>query len=525
MIKMKNLYSQLVVTLLLVFSVFTLIMVTLLHVSQQYNQALANQQLHQYLAAELTKHIDFWPEQQLDVSAAEQAFKVMMMIGPAIELYIIDAQGQVLAFDAPDEIILRRTIELQPVHQFLRRSFASDSPIALELNEVIMGNDPRSLTANKVFSAAPIWQQEQLQGYLYIIIGGQQYDAVWQSVWRNQRLMQWLIAAGIALVVLMFITLLVFRQITQPLARLRGQLDAYQQSGFSDVLQFEPAISDDIAQLQQSLQSMAQRLASQLQQLQHTHQLRKELLVQISHDLRTPIAAQQAYLETMEWQQAQLSPEQMRTFLQQALQNGELLAQRVNEILALARLENNLEQLNLEPVELNEFAEHCVAKLAMLAQKQQVTLQFQPANQPIWLNMDRQKVERVVINLLENAIAHSRVNNQSAQADTEALVQLQISCDQQQVTISVRDFGAGISEHQLADLFEPYLTNTAAQTDNAYCATHLGLGLAICQRIVQLHHSQIQVQSILGQGAEFSFSLGRLQHLESATKELLRKDL
>jgi signal transduction histidine kinase len=506
----KTLYSQLVLTIFLMFGLLAAGLVYTLQYNHKINQDLANQQMHQQLAAHLASDLSLWPTSGLDFNAVKEAFHVMMIIGPAIELYVTDPEGNILAYDAPEEIIKRRQIDVNKITAF--------SAIEHTLNQPIYGIDPRSEAVHKVFSAAPIQQNGTLKGYLYIIIGGQEYDQVWSAISDNQNLKDMVLLALVLMLALFLCTLFIFRFITQPIKHLSQQLSTYEHSGFTQLPHIDlNGGSNDVLTLQSNVQHMAEKISTQIERLKRTDQLRKDLMIQISHDLRTPIAAQQAYLETLDIHQGQLSPDQQQHFIKQAMNNSEVVNHLVEEILQLARLENNTERFTLAPLDLVELGQNLVEKLKQLAQKKGVSLRFESNLEHALVNVDRVKIGRVINNLIENAISHCPEKKQTQQSTTdpqENIVTLSIQWSNKNIRLQVSDTGKGISEQDLPYLFEPYFRINSFDEKQADYAQknptqqkHLGLGLAICQRIVDLHQSTLSVKSQLGKGTDFYFDL------------------
>jgi signal transduction histidine kinase len=238
-----------------------------------------------------------------------------------------------------------------------------------------------------------------------------------------------------------------------------------------------------------------------MQHLQLTDQQRKELLSHLSHDLKTPIAAQRAYLETLlddaesTKDTAQLSPQQHQQFLSSALRQCDLLASRVQEILELSRLEAGQLRLNKETIDIAELSSDLTQQLGPLARQQGVNIHFSPPPQEACVEADPALLNRLFLNLIENAIHHSVKGGN---------ITLGIEKQGQGLQFSVVDEGRGIAIDDLPYIFQAFYRGKQNLTANQHKQAKQGLGLAICQRIAQLHDTEVKVESVIDQGSRFS---------------------
>jgi signal transduction histidine kinase len=155
----------------------------------------------------------------------------------------------------------------------------------------------------------------------------------------------------------------------------------------------------------------------------------------------------------------------------------------------LARLEGGIETLKLEPVAIAELVQDVLSKFALTASTRGVQLIVTPHDPSIWVKADIGKLERVLCNLIDNALRYT------AEGGAITVELARASC-QSQVVIRVRDTGKGIAPEDIPFIFEPnFKGKQGGAADNA---THLGLGLSIVRRLLELHHTVISVHSLLG---------------------------
>ncbi|GGA70452.1 hypothetical protein GCM10011369_10190 [Neiella marina] len=486
---LSSFYSKLAIAVLICFVVIGALLLLLAHnVSGRYQQEV-EQKLHAQLAEHLVHDTELFVQGDLNQKAIKQAFHTMMILGPRFEFYIIDPAGKVLTYSAEPGKVKREHIDLTQVEQFI----AQQSPMP------ILGDDPRNPLKQKIFSAAPIYENEQLKGYLYIIIGGEIYDNI-ADVIRNSKIMT-LGVWGIALTLTfsLLLVLLIFALLTRPLRRLANDMMALQRHGFergmTAVNKWQQDSNDEIQKLGTAFNTMAATLDRQYRKVQSTDQLRREMVSYVSHDLRTPLAALQGYLETWQLKRQQLTDEQSQQLIQIALDNARKTSQLVEQLFELAHLDGDNVTLNLEPVAIAELIQDVIQKLHLQALEKQVSISVSPQDPSLMVTADIQRLERVFTNLIDNAIRH---------CDHGDTISVQLSARGDKLEVAVIDTGCGIPKSELAHIFEPHFR--ASNSANGK-RIHSGLGLAITKRILQLHQASIEVISEQNVGSEFRFSL------------------
>jgi two-component system OmpR family sensor kinase len=229
--------------------------------------------------------------------------------------------------------------------------------------------------------------------------------------------------------------------------------------------------------------------------LRQTDALRRELVANVSHDLRTPIASLHGYLETLLLKDGQLSRQEQQQYLEIALKHSSRLATLVAELFELAKLDAEDINLQREPLALGELVQDVILKSQLVARDAGVTLQSDiPEGLPLVL-ADIGMIERVLDNLIDNALRHTQ---------SGGTVKLSLSRHPGCVELRVTDTGCGIAQADMHRIFDRFYRSERTGTDKANGA---GLGLAIAKRILDLHGSVINVQSELNVGTTFSFSL------------------
>ncbi|RJQ47384.1 MAG: sensor histidine kinase [Gammaproteobacteria bacterium] len=463
--------------------------------SEMYQQEVT-QKLNWKLAEHLVSEKTLMLEDKVNQGALDELFKMLMVINPNIEIYLLNTEGAILACSVPVEQLQRKQVALAPLKNFMEGS--QHAPI--------LGDDPRDTRARKIFSVSRVPVDGVTQGYLYVVLGGQAYDSVAQMLQGSHivRMSTWALAASLVLTLLA--GLLLFRSLTRRLTRLAVGMESFQRTELRD----EPSAmtpaarpsacdaqagGDEIDRLGASFNQMAARIKRQMDALKETDTLRRELVANVSHDLRTPLASLQGYLETLLLKEGELSAEEQRHYLEIACRHSEKLGRLVEELFELAKLDSNAAPVRMEPFALDDLAQDVAQKFQLAARDKGVVLEvICPQRLPL-VQADIGLMERVLANLIENALRYTPAGGR---------VTLGLSHEQDAVTVRMQDTGCGIPQEDLPHVFERFYRVEKTRQEHTGGA---GLGLAIAKRILDLHGAGISVESSLNAGTTFTFKL------------------
>ncbi|MEZ4725792.1 MAG: ATP-binding protein [Caldilineaceae bacterium] len=233
-----------------------------------------------------------------------------------------------------------------------------------------------------------------------------------------------------------------------------------------------------------------------MQDLTRLHQLqtvRQDFISNISHELRTPIASLRALVDTLS-DGALDDPTAAHRFLRHMEVEVDALTQMVQELLDLARIESGKAALQLETVPASNLLRRAADRLRAQAERAELALRLEPGKDLPAVHVDAGRVEQVLTNLIHNAIKFTPPGGTICLSATAA--------DADTLTVKVKDTGVGIAQDDLPRIFERFY-----KADRARSGGGTGLGLAIAKHIVQAHGGRIWVESRLGQGSTFSFTL------------------
>lgn len=492
MLELRSLTSRLTLTLLGVVLLLGLAGIGSTLLTTRLHREELDQSLNRDLARNLVADSSLLREGTLQEEALEHLFHNLMVINPRIEVYLLDAQGRILSYSAPEGRVRGERVALEPIRTFLE----DEGPFPLR------GDDPRHPERRRVFSVAPIpagAEGEAIEGYLYVVLGGEAYESVARMLQGSYilRLSVWM---GLAAVVVAGVTgLLIFRLLTRRLRRLDRRMRGLGSTG-SDPGEDAGTVpsGDEIDRLEATFDNMAERISRQMEELRQHDRLRRELIANVSHDLRTPLAGLQGYLETLLLKGETLSPEEARGYLETALAQSEHLGALVAQLFELASLEAGAVELHRETFSLSELAQDIVQKFRLPADRAGVRLEAELPTDLALVRGDVRLIERVLDNLIDNGLRYTPQGGR---------VTVGLRADDRGVEVRIEDTGPGIPADELSRIFDRFYRGAA---DRLKHNAGVGLGLAIAHRAVELHGSALEVDSTVGRGTRFHFRLPRL---------------
>ena len=484
-------YQRLALSLVVVFMLVVAVFFWTTGYFQYLTKAEAEQRLHLGLAEHLAGDNPLLKEGVYDYEALKNLFHTLMILGPNFEFYYLDPNGKILTYSAESGKVVREQVDISPIQELLTGS----QPLP------IFADDPRQNDVQKIFSAAPVYNQQELQGYLYVIIGGEIYDSILSGLEKSQSMREFALFAVSCLVFLLVALLVLFRYLTAPLKRLSEDMDKVREADFHrdrvhrKLGVWKEESHNEVQRLGVAFTEMLAHIDGQFSQLEQLDNQRRVLLADLSHDLRTPLANLQGYIETLALNADKLSEQDRKRFVDISLKNARNLKHLIDQIFELAYLEGGQVTLNQESFPLGELLLDIAAKFSLKAQDKDIELSVEPDQFDYHVFADIGKLERVLTNLLENAIRHTPENGK---------VILKVSQQGDKLRLDIKDTGIGISDKEIAFIFDARYQATNSEKDSCL---HAGLGLAICKKLMALLNSDLTVESELGKGTCFSFEL------------------
>ncbi|MDO6498314.1 sensor histidine kinase [Photobacterium sanguinicancri] len=423
------------------FALSALVIGSFVTLQQTHTEQRTQQMLHRDLAAHMRDDSPLMEGTNYNPKALKSIFHTLMLLGPDFEIYFLDQQGRVRSHAAPEGKDIQAQVSLKPIEQFLTQQTLP-----------ILGDDPRNPSQKKVFSVAPITEFGSVVGYLYVVIGSEQrslLDAEFSMLPIAHIL-------SLAMVLIFTFSMLIYwlvnRTLLLPIATMSQGLQAQSRDNFCLQPDFIKQVPE-LRPISQHFYQMSQRIQRQFLQLQQQESTRRELLMQLSHDLKTPLSSVLGYLET--WQLQQTAPNPL---IATAHRNAQKLAMQLEQQLTLAQSQKPQPEPQFELIALAHVIEESIESLAVHASRKQVKI-YLTMSEATQIQGDKQLLQRLFANLLENAIRHapakSRIN----------------------ILSESRKHGVSISVQNDVDPEAP--------------SGDLGLGTKIIQSILALHQSKL----------------------------------
>lgn len=408
----------------------------------------------------------------------------MMAVNRAIEVYLLDIEGNVLysvVLDHSDAEKAPTQIATGPLDDFI----ASDG------EKYICAQDPKNPEEDKIFSAAK-YNVDGREGYVYVLLASSRFDEVSEQL-AGSYFIQFgalgtlgiLLFGGIIGVLAIWLLSKNLREIIATVQKFKeGDLKA----------RIDKPGGQDLSLLAETFNEMADTLLKNIDELKSLESLRRELIANVSHDLRTPLAITQGYVETLQLKSDSLSVEERDKYLTIIEKSIQKLSKLINQLFEYSKLEAKQIEPQKEAFSIKELAFDIQSKYEQLASKKNISIELNAESNLPSVYADIALVERVIQNLIDNAIKFTPEGGR---------IVLNLNSDNQNVKIAVEDNGIGIDSENLTHIFERTHQVESAKEHNKGA----GLGLAIVKKIMDLHETTINVQSTPNQGTVFQFSL------------------
>jgi signal transduction histidine kinase len=441
------------------------------------------QLLNREYAKSISTELEPFVEKGFSEKKIKSSIHYMMVLNPMVEIYIINSKGNILSyFAAPGDLVIQKKININPLIKFIKS----------EGMEPVLGDDPRTKDRVKPFSAAPLKMGNE-NGFVYVILRGQSYDRYLDMVRNNYYFRSVLITFLFALLITLFAGFSLFFFLTRRLKKLSVAVTTFQQGNYNHRIKIKG--SDELASLSQAFNEMAASIAKSVDELHHSEKQRSDLITNISHDLRSPLTSIRGHLETILLKKQKLTDEEGREYIKLGLRNISSLQKLVEELFDLAKLESKQVKVIKEPFNLAELAQDIILKLKPQTEAFGISIIMHHDDKLMNINADIGMIERVINNLLENALTYTPEGGK---------IELTLKENNKNIQIIVSDTGSGIDVDDLPHIFERFYRADKSRNRGK---PGTGLGLAIVREIIELHEGTIQVQSSPGSGAIFYVNL------------------
>ncbi len=477
----QTLYWRISLTVLLLLVVLGVAYIFITaQLSRKYYEEVT-QKLNSHIAAHMLLEVQPFANGKVNEEAVGKIMHSMMAVNPGIEVYLVSTSGEILSFVVLDKKVKLKRIDLAPVKEFINAKG----------NNYILGEDPRNPASKTIFSATDVIVDKKLAGYVYIVLASEEYEKLSAALWDSYifKIGTW--SFSLSLFAAFAVALLALWFLTKNLRRIIGMVNSFDNGDMQ--ARISVTTNDELAELSLSINHMADTIVRQLEDLKQIDSLRKELIANVSHDLRTPLSIIQGYAETLIMKKDELNAEDRNKYLDSIMSGTNRLNRLVSDLFELTKLEARQITPHKEVFPIADLLQDSVLKYQLLAKEKQISLRIKNVEQTLMAFADLAMMDRVMQNLIDNALKFTPKSGE---------VTLEAAAVGNKIQVKVSNTGDGISEKEIPLVFDRYY-----KTPEKGKGAGTGLGLAIVKNILEIHDSQIAVESKPQEQTTFYFSL------------------
>jgi signal transduction histidine kinase len=479
----NSLFWRLSATFLLLFILLGLAytFITSLAANRYFNET--TQKLNADVADHLLAEISPFVDGEVNKASLDKLMHSMMAVNPAIEVYLLSPDGEILSYVVLDKKVKLSRVSLEPLDEF----------IAGGGEQYVLGDDPRNPGHHTIFSATRVEQYGAIQGYVYIVLASEKYEDIAGTLQSSYWLQVGTRSFVIALLAAFVIGLVLIALLTKNLRKIIATVNRFERGDLQARVP-EKYTKGELGLLSRNFNKMADSILHNIEELKKVDTLRKELIANVSHDLRNPLAVVHGYIETLLLKEDKLTAEERKKYLNIILNSSEKLRSLVTDLFELSKLEAGQVVVRQESFFIGELLQDAGQKFELMAREKNIKIESELEGQLPMVYADLSMIDRVIQNLLDNAVKYT---------PSEGWIRLQVTGEPNAVKIDIENSGEGIADRDIPSIFNRYY-----KVDKE--ASHVkgtGLGLAIVKRILDLHHSTIEVRSKPHHSTIFSFRL------------------
>lgn len=434
------------------------------------------QLLNKDVAAHIAKFTSPFKDGGIDKKKADSVFYDAMVLSPSAEVYFLDTSGKVIAYHADANDIKQWELSLENIKKL----------IASEGKEYIKGPDPRDPGNPKIFSAAEVINGDKQLGYIYVILGSNRNIT---KMLYNSYFNGLIIKVFFVIIILSIIfSFFYINRFQKSFNYMLVILEKFQNGDFQ--ARFPLNKNGELEPVTAAFNKMADLLVYNIDRITKSEKERKDFIANISHDLRTPLSIARGYTETLLMKnEKHLSPEEEAEFLQLVYKKMVQVEYMVKQLFDLSKMESVSFVPNKEPFVFSEILQEIVYESLSSAQEKNIKIDSSNSEDASWIVADVGMMERVIQNLVVNAIKYTPQNG---------LIHVSLLREKQMLILKIQNSGQPVSR-QMLDWFN----NTSDSNKLTNRPANTGLGLVIVKKILQLHRYKYEVISKDDSGNSF----------------------
>lgn len=439
------------------------------------------QKLNANVASNMLLEVEPFVNGEINKEALANIMNSMMVVNPNLEVYLLDPKGKILSFVVLKKKVKLQYVSLEPINAFLKDKGKS----------LVYGEDPRRPGKSKIFSAAPVYDDGKHQGFVYLVLGSERSENIATALQESYLLKIGVQSFLLTLCAALIIGILVLWLLMNSLRKIMQTVKEFGEGHFKSRIPIRS--KGELARLSATINSMADTIVRHMEELKEVDKLRRDLIANISHDIRTPISIIHGYIETLIMKHDTLDAQKQREHLETIIKSTERLKRLMSDLFDLSKLESRQIKPKMEPFFMFDLLQDLSCKYKLLAQEKKIELETELTSKLPVVCADIALIERALQNLIDNALNYT---------PEQGKVIIKMKEDDKFVNVSVMNTGPGIPSEELPKIFDRYYKVESMKSDRS-----TGLGLAIVKNILSIHQSDITVKSDPRGETVFSFNL------------------
>ncbi|OKS88066.1 HAMP domain-containing sensor histidine kinase [Mucilaginibacter polytrichastri] len=418
----------------------------------------STQLLNKDIAGHIAKLSAPFSKEGIDHKKADSVFNSTMIISPNTEVYFLDTMGNVKYYYAPDSLVKQRKVPIDKIETYLSDHL-----------HLIKNTDPRDPGTPKIFSAAPVIFADQKIGYIYVILAGKEYRNVAEFVFKSE-VGGWATKVFFIIILATVVfSLLYTSRLQKRFNHVIHILDQFKEGNLN--VRFNIGAQDEFFPIADAFNKMVAMLDDNFTRLKLLENERKNFLANISHDLRTPLAVARGYTETL-LIETTASRDEQENHLEIILNKIMQVEKLVLQLFELSKMESVNFTPQKEPFVFSEILQEVIKGAEFQARKKDIVITCENCEDSSMIEADISMMERVVQNLLENAVKYTAENG---------FIRIALSRESGKLIVLLENSGMLIADELLDWINNSNVEEVINRPKKA------GLGLALVKRILHLH--------------------------------------
>ena len=387
-----------------------------------------------------------------------------------LRITVIDTQGKVLGDSDEDPALMENHKDRSEVMRAVKNGFGQSTRFS------------DTLKYNMKYVAVRIEDSGNVLGIVRFALPLSEVQLKLQLIYRTV-----LFGAIVAVVIAFTIAYFLSRSITLPISRMQDAAQRIAKGDFSRKVEIKSR--DELGQLAKSLNIMAAELQQKMENLKRMDNIRTDFVANVSHELKTPLTLIKGYIETLQ-DKGINDKDKAHRFVSIIKEHTNRLENIIDDLLSLSELELSKDCINKNEFNLRELVDEVTLGFGYALDSKRHSLSMDLQGHDFRVKADRDKIEQVIVNLIDNAIKYT---NEAGQ------INIFLIEHQNDITLIVKDNGIGIPEEDIDRVFERFYRVDKARSRKL---GGTGLGLGIAKHIILAHKGQISIESKINQGTE-----------------------